>query len=169
LQGTAFAAVQPASARSTPEKASGESKDELLAQGDREIALRDVAAASDIFNKVLAASPNDPHALYGLAVASVLSGRAEESKQLFQKAVASSETVGPGGAAQRPDPTVLAWSHIYLGRIDDLEGTRDQAIREYQAALAVIGAPESARVAAQNGVDQAYAPPKRPDSQQSSQ
>jgi hypothetical protein len=35
------------------------------------------------------------------------------------------------------------------------------AIREYRAALAITGAPDAARLAAQRGVDQAYAPPAR--------
>jgi len=37
----------------------------------------------------------------------------------------------------------------------DVEGQRDLAVAEYQAALAVAGAPESARIAAQRGVETA--------------
>jgi hypothetical protein len=58
---------------------------------------------------------------------------------------------------------MLAWSHVYLGRIFDLEEDRTSAINEYQAALAVVGAPESALVAAQQGVKSAYQP--RPPAQ----
>ena len=54
------------------------------------------------------------------------------------------------------DPTLVAWSHIYLGRIHDLEGDRGSAMGEYKAALTVDGAPESARTAAQRGMDAAY-------------
>ncbi|HKV48043.1 MAG TPA: tetratricopeptide repeat protein [Candidatus Acidoferrales bacterium] len=159
LQGITFASAQPAPAAPTSTQTADAAKQAMLAQGDREIALHDAAAAAEIFTKVLDAYPNDPHALYGLAVASVLSGHADESKQLFEKVVASSS---PGGnAANQPDPTVLAWSHIYLGRMDDLEGSRDVAVKEYRAALSVAGAPESARVVAQGGVDHAYAVPKR--------
>jgi hypothetical protein len=51
------------------------------------------------------------------------------------------------------DPKILAWSHIYLGRIHDREGNHDLALSEYRAALAVDGAPEAARLAAQHGAE----------------
>ena len=74
------------------------------------------------------------------------------------------------GGANAPDPSVLAWSHVYLGRIDDLQDERELAVNEYHAALSVPGAPEAARVAAQAGVESAYKPPQRPgDSQQPDQ
>ncbi|MGH9573600.1 MAG: hypothetical protein ACRD40_08725, partial [Candidatus Acidiferrales bacterium] len=158
LQGMTFASTQPAPAAPTSTQTADAAKQAMLAQGDREIALHDAPAAAEIFTKVLNAYSNEPHALYGLAVASVLSGHADESKELFEKLVASSSSAV---AANQPDPTVLAWSHIYLGRMNDLEGSRDLAVKEYRAALAVAGAPESARVAAQGGVDHAYAVPKR--------
>ena len=43
----------------------------------------------------------------------------------------------------------------------DIEGRRDFAVAEYQAALAVGGAPESARAAAQRGVEAGYQTPSR--------
>ena len=36
----------------------------------------------------------------------------------------------------------------------DLDGDRDQALADYRAALAVSGAPEEARSAAQRGIEQ---------------
>lgn len=164
LQSVAFASVRqaPAGDDSSAKAAQNTSaKEALLAQGDREIALHNADAAAEIFTKVLDAYPNEPHALYGLAVASVLSGHADESKELFEKVVANSSSAG-ANANQAADPSVLAWSHVYLGRIDDLEDDRDLAVKEYRAALAVAGAPESARVAAQGGVDHAYGPPTPP-------
>ncbi len=135
-----------------------EALDQMLDQGDREIALQNAAAAESIFQKVLAQSPNQPHALYGLAIASVLGGKAVVAKDLFEKVVSLSSAKPGEGAAAAPDSSQLAWSHIYLGRIHDLEGERDMAVGEYQAALAVNGAPDSARTAAQHGVEVAYAP-----------
>jgi tetratricopeptide (TPR) repeat protein len=133
--------------------------DKLLGEGDRQIALQDASAAEAIFQKVLKQDPNQPRALYGLAIASVLSGKAAVAKDLFEKVVSSSPGASSPGSPAAPDPMLLAWSHIYLGRIHDLEGERDLAIGEYRAALAVNGAPESALVAAQRGVSVAYAPP----------
>jgi hypothetical protein len=43
----------------------------------------------------------------------------------------------------------------------DVEGQRDLAVAEYQAALTVAGAPESARIAAQRGVETGYQTPSR--------
>jgi hypothetical protein len=87
-------------------------------------------------------------------VASILQGDGGRARELFE------QVVGSGSAPDGPaaDPVVLAWSHIYLGRMNDLDGNRDLALGEYRAALAVAGAPESARAAAQRGMEQAYQP-----------
>ena len=53
-----------------------------------------------------------------------------------------------GEHAATQDPLVLAWSHVHLGTIYDIEGQPDRAKAEYQAALAVDGAPEKAKQAA---------------------
>jgi tetratricopeptide (TPR) repeat protein len=135
--------------------------DRLLATGDREIAQKDAAGAARIFEQVVAKYPNDPRGLYGLAIASVLSGRADQAKQQFEKIVALSKESGAKGEKSVPpaNSEILAWSHVYLGRIHDLEDEREGALAEYRAALAVDGAPEAARIAAENGVEAAYAPP----------
>jgi hypothetical protein len=60
------------------------------------------------------------------------------------------------------EPKVIAWSHIYLGRIFDLKEERDVAVDHYRAALDAAGAtlPE-AKTAAQRGIDQPYEPPAK--------
>ena len=64
------------------------------------------------------------------------------------------------------EPKVIAWSHIYLGRIFDLKENRDAAIDQYRAALSAAGGtlPE-AKLAAQRGLEQPYEPPvaQRPE------
>jgi tetratricopeptide (TPR) repeat protein len=100
--------------------------------------------------------PGQPRALYGLAVASLLQGNAEHARELFEQVVAgASGAPGPNDAAHS-DPVALAWSHVYLGRMHDLDGDRDQALADYRAALAVSGVPEEARSAAQRGIEQSY-------------
>lgn len=135
--------------------------DRWLDEGDREIAAKDIPAALAIFEKTLAKYPKQPRAVYGLAIASVLSGNAERAKELFEMLVSGPATHGSQGPSSVTDPAILAWSHVYLGRIHDLIDERDTALREYGAALKVDGAPESARVAAQRGVEVAYKPPAR--------
>jgi tetratricopeptide (TPR) repeat protein len=141
-----------------PEDHSVSERDQWLAEGDREVAAMDGGAAAAVFQRVLSKYPNEPRALYGLAIADVLSGKAEDARDLFEKLVSSAE--GSPGSAGNPDPAVLAWSHVYLGRIHDLSDERDDAIREYLAARAVEGAPEAARSAAQSGINDPYKPPQ---------
>jgi hypothetical protein len=135
--------------------------DRMLAQGDQEIAQQNAAGAAAIFEQVVAKYPNNPQGLYGLAVASVLSGKAGRARELFEKVVALSSSAESDNQTPHvhADPEVLAWSYVYLGRIHDLEDDRESAISEYRAALNVDGAPEAARIAAQNGVAAPYAPP----------
>jgi tetratricopeptide (TPR) repeat protein len=132
--------------------------DVWLAEGDRQIALQNAPAAAATFERVLAKYPNVPRAVYGLAVASVLQGEAAKAQELFERIVtppAEPAVQGSGGVAT---PGILAWSHIYLGRIHDVEGERDLAVAEYRAARGVPGAPEAALAAAQRGIDTGYKP-----------
>jgi hypothetical protein len=140
--------------------------DAALAEGERQIAAQNAAAAAASFERVLSMQQGQPRALYGLAVASLLQGNATRARELFEQVVAGASG-GPGvndPSAAHSDPVALAWSHVYLGRMHDLDGDRDQALADYRAALAVSGVPEEARSAAQRGIDQSYqlAAPSRP-------
>ena len=59
------------------------------------------------------------------------------------------------------DPRMLAWSHIYLGRIYDIQDQRDQAVNEYRAALTVRDGQADTRMAAEKGLKQPYAVPQQ--------
>jgi tetratricopeptide (TPR) repeat protein len=59
------------------------------------------------------------------------------------------------------DPRTLAWSHIYLGRIYDIQDERDQAVNEYRAALTVRDGQADTRLAAEKGLKQPYAVPQQ--------
>ena len=133
-------------------------KDRALDEGDRLTAARDAAGAAAAYERALAIAPGDPLALYGYAVASLLLGQGERAFDLFTQVVSAESA---GDAATRPDAVTLSWAHVYLGRLHDLANERDQALAEYRSALAVAGAPEAARAAAQKGVEQAYQPAVR--------
>ena len=126
-----------------------------LSAAERMIAERDAAGAAQAFERILLKVPAQPRAIYGLAVASVLQGDAEHARALFEQVVAAAKDDSP---QMRPEPATLAWSHIYLGRMHDLEDDRELAVQEYRAALAIDNAPEAARSAAKGGVEQAYRP-----------
>jgi hypothetical protein len=55
-----------------------------------------------------------------------------------------------------PDAATKSWSLLYLGRLADSQGDREQAQQNYQAALAVEGVPDSVRKAAEQGLKEAF-------------
>jgi lipopolysaccharide biosynthesis regulator YciM len=63
------------------------------------------------------------------------------------------------------EPQVIAWSHIYLGRIFDLKEDRPAAVDQYRAALGAAETIPEAKQAAQRGLDRPYEPPvaKQPE------
>ncbi len=59
------------------------------------------------------------------------------------------------------DPRTLAWSHIYLGRLYDVQPDREHAMAEYAQALAHRDARPDTRQAAEAGLTKPFALPKR--------
>jgi hypothetical protein len=117
----------------------------LLTEGEKKLSEKNPRAAEAAFKSVLAKYPNQPRAWYGLGMVAVLDHDAERAKEVFGRL-----TTGQTAASQ--DPLVMAWSHIYLARIFEDEGQLDRAKSEYQAVLAVQGAPQQAQQAAQKGL-----------------
>jgi hypothetical protein len=60
---------------------------------------------------------------------------------------------------QSKDPRVIAWSHIYLGRILDLQDDRDDALVQYKAALDTGDTSADTKAAAERGLKAPYEPP----------
>jgi len=116
-----------------------------LTEGERQIAAKNARAAEASFQKVLARYPDQPRAWFGMGVVASLDQDAARAKQVFGRL-----TTGEHAATQ--DPMVLAWSHVYLARIYDAEGNPSVAKTEYESALAVEGAPDRAKQAAQSGL-----------------
>jgi hypothetical protein len=133
-------------------------KDRAVEEGDRLNASGDAAGAEAAYERALALDPRDVRALYGSAVASLQLGKGERAFDLFHQVVSAASGPDPSSG---PDAGTLAWAHVYLGRLYDLAGDREAALAEYRSALAVAGAPEAARTAAQKGVDQAFQPAAR--------
>jgi hypothetical protein len=114
----------------------------------------DVAAATALAQKALSEHAGEPgRAEFLLARAAVMQGKPAEARRYFEA------TIG-----QAKDPRLLAWSHIYLGRMDDLENRREAAIGEYQQALLHRDGQMDTRQAAERGLQAAYgpAPGRRP-------
>jgi hypothetical protein len=116
-----------------------------LTEGERRLAEKNARAAEASFQKVLTKYPDQARAWFGIGVVAMLDHDAPRAKQVFGRL-----TVGEHAASQ--DPMVLAWSHVYLARIYDDEGNPQVVKAEYESALAVEGAPEQAKQAAQKGL-----------------
>ncbi|OLE86444.1 MAG: hypothetical protein AUG07_02675 [Acidobacteria bacterium 13_1_20CM_2_60_10] len=116
-----------------------------LNEGEKQIAEKNPRAAEAAFQKVLARYPEQARARYGLGLVAMLEGDPAKAQEVFGRLV-------NGEHAATNDPMVLAWSHVYLGRIYEGNGQRDRAKQEFQAALDVPNGPEPARLAAQRGL-----------------
>jgi TolA-binding protein len=82
---------------------------------------------------------------YGLGRIAALQKDPELAEKLFQQTLDSS-----------PDAQTAAWAHLYLGRLSDLAGEREQATAHYKAVLANQGAAAAARQAAETGLRDAF-------------
>jgi len=116
-----------------------------LTEGEKRLAEKNPRAAETSFKSVLAKYPDQPRAWYGLGMVAVMDHDAVRAKEVFGRLIS-----GENAASQ--DPMVMAWSHVYLGRIFEDEGQLERAKREYQAVLGVPGAPAQAQQAAQKGL-----------------
>ena len=113
-----------------------------LTAGERFIADRNPRAAEAAFKAVLAKYPDQDRAWYGLGLVALLDHDGERAKDIFGKLTSTDH-----GASQ--DPMILSWSHVFLARVLDGEGQLAQSKSQYEAALAVPGAPVKAQQAAQ--------------------
>ena len=133
--------------RSKPRKLTG------LDLAEAKLASGDTGAASALARQVLAepsdsleSVANGARANFILARAAAMTGHPEDAIDRFQKTLATTK-----------EPRLLAWSHIYLGRMLDLDCKRDEAVSEYRLALTERDGQQDTRLAAERGVKAAYA------------
>lgn len=121
----------------------------LLAIAEKRLAAGDMKTAQELADQALRDGHEDPgRALFILA----------------QIATANKDMAGATGYFQRAlqvahEPKVIAWSHIYLGRIFDLQEQRENALDQYHAALNAGGALPEVKAAAERGLQRPYEPP----------
>jgi hypothetical protein len=136
---------------STPAESAVDHIERWLDLGNQQIATQDAKGAAATFERVLKLDPKNVRALFGLAISSALDGQGQRAHDLF------TQIVQPP-ISTYADPSILSWSHVYLGRMNDLAGRRVRAVAEYHAALTVAGIPDAARAAAELGIKQPYTP-----------
>jgi tetratricopeptide (TPR) repeat protein len=135
---------------------SGPHTGRLLLNAERRLAAGDPETAQKLAQQALDEQEEDSgRALFILAEIATANRDMDGARTYFERALQTAH-----------EPKLIAWSHIYLGRIFDLKEDRLAAVDQYRAALDAAGGtlPE-AKTAAQRGLDQPYEPPaaKRPE------
>jgi tetratricopeptide (TPR) repeat protein len=121
-------------------------KDRLLNQGENLIYEGKYADASTKFRSVLEQfDPHSERALYGVAVTASNLRKPDLAEEYFQKTLESAR-----------DLRIVTWSHIYLGRLYDLEGKRDPAVAQYRAASVTAAAFPDAVRAVESGLQRPF-------------
>ncbi|HEV2135136.1 MAG TPA: hypothetical protein VGR47_12955 [Terracidiphilus sp.] len=119
---------------------------------EQKLSQGDTATASELAQKAIAANNGTPAAVaaaargyFILARVALMTRKPQEAFDDFNKTVAMGK-----------DPRTLAWSHIYLGRMLDLSCRREEAMKQYQAAMENRDGALDTRVAAEHGEKAAY-------------
>jgi hypothetical protein len=123
----------------------------LLLNAERRLSAGDRETAQKLAQQALDEEEGDPgRALFILAEVATANRDMEGARTYFERALQMAR-----------EPQVIAWSHIYLGRIFDLKENRDAAVDQYRAALSSPGgALPEVKSAAQRGLEQPYEPPQ---------
>ena len=135
-------------------QASKRASEKKIDLAERALASGNPAEAGKLAQASLQANEDPARAYFVLAKVASLGGQMQEAQTDFQRALDAAK-----------DPHVIAWSHIYLGRILDIQEERDGAVAQYKAALATSNVPDDAKDAAERGLLVPYQPPtgKRQD------
>jgi len=133
--------------RSKPRKLAGlDLAEARLAAGDPNTAGAMARQALTVHGEGADSIAEVARANFILARAAILTGHPDQAISHFQKTLATSQ-----------EPRLLAWSHIYLGRMLDLDCKRDQALTEYKQALENRDGQLDTRLSAERGIKAAYA------------
>ncbi len=122
---------------------------DVLDLAEDRLSTGDTAAAQRMAQQVLDDHSEDPaRALFIMARAATRNRDMKNAQSYFERTL----QVGR-------EPRILAWTHIYLGRIFDLQQNRESALAHYRAALEAGDPTPDTTTAAQRGLQLPYAPP----------
>ena len=123
----------------------------LLVAAEQKLSAGDTESAQKLAQEALEEKNEDQgRALFILAEVATHNSDMQGARTYFERALEVAH-----------EPKVVAWSHIYLGRIFDLQEDREAAIDHYRAAVtAGSGLPE-AKAAAELGLQKPYEPTRR--------
>lgn len=121
-------------------------EDRLLDQGDNLFYQGRYSDAKLAYQGVLEkVDPKSERALFGLAVVAGNMRKPDLAEEYFQKTLDTAR-----------DLRLVTWSHIYLGRLYDLRGKRNDALAQYRAASLTAAAYPMALRAVQAGAAQQF-------------
>jgi hypothetical protein len=121
-------------------------EDRVLDQGDNLFYQGRYSDAKLAYQQVLEkVDPKSERALFGLAVVASNMRKPDLAEEYFQKTLETAR-----------DLRLVTWSHIYLGRLYDLGGKRNDALAQYRAASLTAAAYPMALRAVQAGAAQQF-------------
>ncbi|MGA7382252.1 MAG: hypothetical protein WBX03_15490 [Terriglobales bacterium] len=121
----------------------------LLVSAEQRLSAGDSDGARKLAQEVLDTKSEDPgRALFILAQVATMNRDLQGARNYFEQAL---------GVAR--EPKVVAWSHIYRGRIFDLQEERAAALDHYRAALTAGTQLPEVKAAAERGLQKPYEPP----------
>jgi hypothetical protein len=126
----------------------------LLGTAEERLSAGDTSTAEKLAKEALAEKTEDPGRAFFILAQIALHGNMDGARGYFEQAIKSTS-----------EPKVVAWSHIYLGRIldlkDDQEGgpLRAEAVIHYQEAVNASESLPEAKAAAEQGLQKPFEPP----------
>lgn len=136
--------------QATPDvmRASNAKPEQAIDQAERALTSGNPVGATQLAQEALAANQDPARCYFVLARAASLTGNMQDAKDDFVK------------AANSANPRIAAWSHIYLGRILDLQDEREAAVEQYKLAISAGDGSPDTRSAAERGLQSPYEPPE---------
>ena len=131
----------------------------MLTTAEKRLSAGDPKGAQELAQQALDRKVGDQgRALFILAQVAVVNRNPDGAADNFRRAIQASK-----------DPKVVAWSHVYLGRMLDMKDPPDRegALNEYRAALTAGAELPEAKAAAERGLQNPYEPPPKPKPQES--
>ena len=123
----------------------------LLVTAEQRLSAGDAEGAQKLAQQALDEKSEDSgRALFILAEVATANRDMEGARNYFSRALEVAH-----------EPKVVAWSHIYLGRIFDLQEEREAALGHYRAAMDAGSALPEVKAAAERGLAHAYEPPRQ--------
>jgi tetratricopeptide (TPR) repeat protein len=139
-------------AKADPEvvRPAGPPPSKILQSAQQHLADGDKEGAQKLAQQALTEKSGDSgRALFILAQVAAASSNMDGARTYFEQALTVAQ-----------EPQVVAWSHIYLGRIFDIKEEREEAMVHYRAALTSGETLPGIKDAAERGLQQPYEPPR---------